>query len=94
MKITFDQTKRDRTLKERELDFLDAHLVFAAETFTEEDQRENYGEKRMITVVYLKARMVVMVWTDRGEERRIISLRKANDREKARYGVRFGRQLD
>lgn len=33
----------------------------------------------------LDGRMVVMVWTLRGEARRIISLRKANEREQARY---------
>jgi uncharacterized DUF497 family protein len=34
--------------------------------------------------------MVVVVWTLRGEARRIISLRKANDRERAKYGTRLG----
>jgi uncharacterized DUF497 family protein len=29
--------------------------------------------------------MIVMVWTPRGEVRRIISMRKANDREKTLY---------
>ncbi len=33
----------------------------------------------------LDGRMVVVVWTDRGDDRRIISMRKANDREQARY---------
>jgi uncharacterized DUF497 family protein len=35
--------------------------------------------------------MVVMVWTQRGQKRRIISLRKANDREQAFHGPRLGR---
>ena len=30
-------------------------------------------------------RLIVLVWTPRGEVRRIISMRKANDREKALY---------
>ncbi len=37
------------------------------------------------TVGTLDGRMVVMVWTTRGEARRIISMRKANEREQARY---------
>ena len=31
--------------------------------------------------------MVVLVWTPRGEVRRIISMRKANDREQNRFGA-------
>jgi uncharacterized DUF497 family protein len=34
--------------------------------------------------------MVVMVWTPRGEARRIISMRKANEREQARHAQRLG----
>ena len=34
---------------------------------------------------YLDLRLVVLVWTLRGELRRIISMRKANEREKAFY---------
>ena len=45
----------------------------------------NYEEDRFITVGWLDARLVVLVWTPRGEVRRIISMRKANDREKAIY---------
>ena len=41
----------------------------------------------------LDARLVVLVWTPRGEVRRIISMRKANDREKTFY-TRHARHLD
>ena len=44
-----------------------------------------YEEDRFITVGWLDANMIVMVWTLRGEVRRIISMRKANDREKTLY---------
>jgi uncharacterized protein (DUF4415 family) len=40
-----------------------------------EDQRKDYGEARMIGYGYL--RLYCEAYTDRGEERRIISLRKA-----------------
>jgi uncharacterized DUF497 family protein len=36
-------------------------------------------------VGFLDARLIVLVWTPRGKVRRIISMRKANDREKALY---------
>jgi len=83
--IEFDPAKRNKTLGERGLDFARASDVFAGTHFTGEDTRELYPEPRYITVGTLDGRMVVMVWTTRGEARRIISMRKANEREQARY---------
>lgn len=85
MVIEFDPAKRDKTLGERGLDFARASEIFAGMHFTGEDTRERYPEPRYITVGMLDRRMVVMVWTMRGEARRIISMRKANEREQARY---------
>ena len=83
MQIEFDSDKRAQTLRERGLDFADADHVFRGHHFTLEDVREDYSEQRYLTVGKLAGRMVVMVWTPRGEARRIISMRKANEREKA-----------
>ena len=85
MQIEFDSIKRDRTLLERGLDFAHAELIFAGIHFTSQDLRVDYAEDRFITVGFLQADLVVMVWTPRGEVRRIISMRKANDREKTLY---------
>ncbi|MBV9076753.1 MAG: BrnT family toxin [Methylobacteriaceae bacterium] len=85
MRITFDSAKRDRTLAERGLDFARAAEIFDASHLTQEDKRRGYGEKRCVTIGYLDGRMVVLVWTERFESRRVISLRKANEREQARY---------
>lgn len=84
MRITFDPDKRDRTLIERGLDFADASLVFAGVTLEIEDRRRNYGEKRIICYGLLDGRLVVVGYTPRGADRHIFSMRKANDREKAR----------
>ena len=82
--------KRDRALVERGLDFARAGEVFAGHHFTDEDIREDYSEPRFVTAGKLDGRMVIMVWTPRGEARRIISMRKANEREQARYAHRLG----
>jgi uncharacterized protein len=89
MRITFDRAKRESTLRERALDFRDALHVFAGTTLNVPDRRKDYGEVRMLTVGYLAGRMVMVVWTPRGEARRIISMRKCNDREQARYRDRL-----
>jgi len=85
MRITFDPNKRDWTLRERGLDFAEAVQVFAGPTADRLDERQDYGEVRIITAGYLRARMVIVVWTPRGEGRHVISMRKANDREQAYY---------
>jgi uncharacterized protein len=81
MQIEFDPIKRDKTLVERGLDFAKAGLVFAGKHLTREDIREDYVEQRFQTAGWLEGRIVILVWTPRGEARRIISMRKANERE-------------
>ena len=85
MKLEFDQAKRKKTLQERGLDFSRAVEVFDGLHFTGQDKRMEYEEDRFITVGWLYDDMIVMVWTPRGEVRRVISMRKANDREKTLY---------
>jgi uncharacterized protein len=89
VKITFDPAKRHKTLAERGLDFADAALVFAGLTLEVEDTRKKYGEPRIICYGYLEKRLVVVGYTPRGEDRHIFSMRKANDREKARIAPRL-----
>ncbi|HEY7300228.1 MAG TPA: BrnT family toxin [Xanthobacteraceae bacterium] len=89
MKITFDPAKREATLTERGLDFADAAVIFAGRELTVEDTRRGYGERRFQTVGFLAGRMVMVVWTPRGDVRHVISMRKCNAKEQARYGQRF-----
>ena len=85
MRITFDAVKREKTLRERGLDFARAREVFDGLTITLPDQRQDYGEPRFITAGWLDERLIVLVWTPRGLARRIISMRKANEREIDKY---------
>ena len=89
MKIEFDPAKRHITLEHRGLDMAQAGEIFEDTTLTIADTRKDYGERRFITFRWLTGRMVVLVWTPRVAGRRIISLRKANDREQALYRHRL-----
>ena len=89
MVVEFDAAKRDATLEVRGLDMARAGEVFAGATLTVEDDRQDYGEGRFITIGFLDERMVILVWTPRNGARRIISMRKANEREQALYTPRF-----
>ena len=66
-----------------------ADEVFDGATLTVEDDRQVYGENRFITIGLLDERMVILVWTLRNDRHRIISMRKANEREQALYGPRL-----
>ena len=90
MKVEFDAAKRAGTLEQRGLDMARAGEVFEGATLTIEDDRMDYGETRYITIGFLDERMVVLVWTPRGDVHRIISMRKANDRENARIEKLLG----
>ena len=89
MRVEFDAVKRATTLEARGLDMARAEEVLAGATLTVEDDRQDYGEDRFITIGFLDGTMVVLVWTPRAGAYRIISVRKANERERTHYGPRF-----
>lgn len=89
MEISFDPIKRALTLEERGLDFADTALVFDGPVYEIEDDRFLYPERRYSTIGLLDTRMVVVIWTQTERGRRVISMRKANDREQDKYRGRL-----
>lgn len=85
MAITFDPAKRALTLEHRGLDMADAGEVLDGPSLTFPDERQAYGEPRFITLGLLAGRMVFIAWTPRDGGKRIISMRKANEREQKKY---------
>ena len=90
MKITCDPTKRERTLAERGLDFMDAAKVFEGRTLTLEDDRFDYGETRFQSYGVLGDRVVMVVWTPRDEARHVISMRHCHEREARKVREHLG----
>ncbi len=90
MKVTFDPVKRAATLQQRGLDFADSTTVSTGKEATLADERFDYGEIRCITAGYLHGRMVVVVWTPRGDARHIISMRHAHAKEQRRWAKHLG----
>ncbi len=80
MKFIWDGVKRQSNLKKHAIDFVNAEKVFTGSTFTFEDNRDNYGEKRWLTLGLLGMK-VVIVHTETEDEIRIISMREANKNE-------------
>jgi len=81
MRYTWDESKRQINLKRHGLDFVDAEKVFAGTIVLIEDDREDYGEQRMIGIGVLDFLVVLIVHVESDEEIRIISMRKADSDE-------------
>ena len=90
MAVTYDQNKRLAALQARGMDFERAAEVLDGDMLGWPDERFDYGELRIVTIGFLDGRMVVIVWTPRGDARHVISMRKANARERARLEKQFG----
>ncbi len=85
VRFTWSEAKRESNLAEHELDFVDAVPIFAGRTFTYEDNRFCYSERRYITLGLLHHLPVHVVHTENDEEIRIISFRKSSRREAQLY---------
>jgi len=85
VKFTWSSAKRAANLKLHGLDFVDAPNVFAGSTFTFEDDRFIYRERRFVTLGLLAGTPISIVHTETEHEIRIISFRKATKREAQIY---------
>jgi hypothetical protein len=85
MKVIWDEAKRSANLRKHGFDFADAELVLAGITYSIEDRRFEYGERRFITFGMLHDTVVVMAHTETPATFRVISMRKATRNEKALY---------
>jgi len=85
MRYDWDEAKSERNRLERGLSFSVAPILFDGPVRVREDDRQDYGEPRMIAIGQVEAKILVCVYTDRGDVRRIISLRPANRKERDAY---------
>jgi uncharacterized DUF497 family protein len=84
MKFEWSEEKRLRTFVERGLDFNDAPRAFDGRpVLTFASPRGD--EARWLSIVVLDGRYIAIVWTMRGEVRRIISMRRARRGEERNY---------
>jgi hypothetical protein len=84
--LYLDAAKHARNIRERGLDFTDAKTLFDRPMLVNQDTRQDYGEVRQIGFGSVQGRVMVVVFTERPPDMiRIISFRKANSREQARY---------
>jgi uncharacterized protein len=82
--FAWDEAKRRANLRKHGIDFVDAPKIIQGLTFTAEDDREAYGERRFLTLGLLEDQVVSVAHTERRDGIRIISIRKAT-----KYEARF-----
>ncbi len=85
MKVVWDEAKRRANLRKHGFDFRDAELVFSAITYTIEDKRFDYEERRFIALGMLRDTVVVVAHVEARSTIRIISMRKATRNEQILY---------
>jgi uncharacterized protein len=90
MAFEWDEQKRESNLAKHGVDFRDIPALFDGHVLEFIDERENYGETRITAVGEIVSQVYAVVYTWRTGNRRIISARRANEREKRKYYARLG----
>ncbi len=85
MSFEWDEEKREANIRKHGVDFIRAAKIFANPVLERPDDREEYGEDRRIALGHWKEYFTVVIFTWRGENRRIISAWKAGKDEKEEY---------
>jgi len=90
MRFSWDHRKSDQNLRDRGFDLEFSTLVFEGPTLEREDDRRDYGERRIVAIGLAQGIPLTVVFTDRTEAgvvvvRRIISARLSNRRERQAY---------
>lgn len=85
MNVTWDEGKRRANLAKHGLDFAAAEKLFDDYRLERLDTRQDYGEDRWIALGMIHGKVVVLVYTERDEDIRAISLRKATPEERTIY---------
>lgn len=87
--MAYDPAKRKKNQRKHEIDLAECDSAFDQPMLTREDTREDYGEERLVSLGWLKGRVVVLVWTDREGGPRMISCREAEPHEQKIYFQAF-----
>jgi hypothetical protein len=85
----WDERKRRRNLAKHGIDFVALNQMFEADLVEEVDARRDYGEVRIKAIGEANGVIVSVVYTWRGERRRLISARKARADERKEYQAKL-----
>jgi uncharacterized protein len=89
MDFEWDEEKRRSNLAKHAVDFRDGVNIFLGNVLERIDHRSDYGELRVIATGKVDDAILTLVYTARGNYRRIISARRAHRNERREYRARF-----
>ncbi len=81
--------KDSLNIQKHRIDFATAKLIWDGPVFKRLDHRRDYGEVRFQAFGVAENRILTVIFTWRGEVRRIISARRANFREKRLFETKI-----
>ncbi len=94
MLFEWDEAKRTANLAKHGIDFVDVPEMFAGPMLGGPDIRKDYSEARHLGFGFIRGRLMAVVFTERNHDTlRIISARKANNREKANFKEALAHEL-
>ena len=82
MNFEWDEEKNQINVEKHHIDFNDAKGIFQSARLTAMDSRRDYGETRKSSIGTIGPHVCVVVYTEREGVTKIISARKANQRER------------
>ena len=86
VRFEWDEAKRKTNIAKHGIDFEDVPEMFASLMLVGPDVRKDYGEPRKIGFGFIRGRLMAVAFTEREPDSiRIISARKANQREETYY---------
>lgn len=89
MEIEYDPQKNRANIEERGLSFDDVVYLDWDHAYIAQDRRKDYAETRYTALALLDNRLHVVCFTWRDTRLRVISFRKANQREEACYAQKI-----
>jgi uncharacterized DUF497 family protein len=91
MCFEWDEHKRISNIEKHHIDFEDAATIYEGFAITAPSPRTDMDEERFISIGLLRGIEIVVVFTMRGDTRRIISARRARKNEREKYHEESGR---
>ena len=92
MAFEWDAAKNAANIAKHRIDFEEAIRIFDGPVLEKADDRREYGEVRIVAFGVVDNRELAVVYTMRGERRRIISARRAHNRERKAYREAYPKQ--
>ena len=88
--VEWDDNKAELNWKKHGIHFEDAALIFLDDKLIDDYDELHSDDEDRIKVIGKVGKILVVIYTERGEKYRIISARNANKRERSKYYGQYG----